>query len=67
MTVRREGYLPGLALALVLSFLLMGVVWHFGVRLIVLANEHFAFPSVFHAWFYAPDSSAYLDRLGRWL
>jgi type IV secretory pathway TraG/TraD family ATPase VirD4 len=66
MTVRHEGYLPGLALALVLSFLLMGVVWHFGVRHLVPANERVAFPSVFHAWFYAPNSSAYLDRLGRW-
>lgn len=30
------------------------------------ANERFAFPSLFEAWLYAPDSSAFLDRVGRW-
>jgi len=44
----------------------MGVVWHFGVPQLVPAYERFAFRAMFHTWFYAPDSSVYLDRVGRW-
>jgi hypothetical protein len=67
MSARSQGLLRFLFFGLVLSLVLMGVVWHFGVRpLLVPANERFAFPSVFHSWFYAPDPDAYLDRLGSW-
>jgi Type IV secretion-system coupling protein DNA-binding domain len=66
MAVRNEHYFGVLGVGFVLSLVLIGVVWHFGVRQLVPAGERFAFPNLFDAWFAAPDSSAYLDRVGRW-
>src|SRR5215469_5591813 len=66
MVVRNEHRFRLLVIGFVLSLVAMGVVWHYGVRLLVPAGERFAIPSAFHNWFYAPDSSVYLDRLGRW-
>jgi hypothetical protein len=66
MAVRNEHYYRFLFIGFVLSLVVMGMVWHFGVRQLVPADERFAIPSLFHTWFYAPDSSAYLDRVGRW-
>jgi hypothetical protein len=66
MSLRGQGVLRFFLLGLVLSFVSMGLVWHFGVRWLVPASKRFGFPSVFHTWFYAPDSDAYLDQLGNW-
>ena len=65
MAVRNEHYFRFLGFGFVLSLSLMWVVW-LGVRQLVPANERFAFPGLLDAWFYAPDSSTYLDRVGRW-